>query len=241
MSIPSIISRGAPNAVVYDLSVPNQVTITLPAGSTWTSGLHWHETHTEYLRLVQGKVRVRLGDKTKVVSKSAGEVDAEIKIDRNVWHEWSRADGAEDDGEDVVVMERTDPADGAKAIFFWNLNGVILKAQRAGKPYFLPASVFSAVLDSWVSLNLFAIFGTLDNIPVLLGVRDSVLRSGSVTVDSWTDRLLLWAERSWAHVMLKLAMAVAWLLRAEPVRKEFTPLREYMDWTSKTKNKRKTP
>ena len=28
-------------------------TITLPPGSPWTSGLHWHETYAEYLQIIR--------------------------------------------------------------------------------------------------------------------------------------------------------------------------------------------
>ncbi|KAK3374574.1 Cupin, RmlC-type [Podospora didyma] len=244
--IPSIITRPFPNAVTYDLSTPNQVTITLPLKSIWSSGLHWHETHTEYLRLVKGKIRVRLGDETSIIHASPQAI--EIRIDRKVWHEWSRVppdneDGSgEEDDEDVVVIERTDPADGAKAIFFWNLNGVILKAQRSVKPSLLPPWLFGVLMECWVTLNLFTIFATLDNVPVLLGVRDGMLkrrRSSVVAVHSWTDWLLMWVEWTWAHATLKVALTVARLVGAEPVSKEFTPLREYNDWMALNRDKKK--
>jgi uncharacterized RmlC-like cupin family protein len=110
-----IITRGLPNAVVYNLSDQFQTTITLPSGSTWTSGLHWHETHTEYLRLVKGTIRVRLGNTTSIISAHDSPEPMEVKVERNVWHEWSRATP---DGEEVIVIERTDPADHENHLFF---------------------------------------------------------------------------------------------------------------------------
>ena len=124
--IPSVIERPLPNGVIYDMSTVGHVRITLPKSSTWSSGLHWHETHDEYLRVVKGTIRVRLGDSRQVISATDGN-QPEIKVPRYAWHEWQRA---APDGEEVVVIERTDPDDNDKAIFFWNLNGVILNSPK---------------------------------------------------------------------------------------------------------------
>ncbi|MCJ1233927.1 hypothetical protein MMC14_001885 [Varicellaria rhodocarpa] len=107
----SLITRSWPNAVIYDLTHPSHTKITLPRGSTWSSGLHWHETHIEYLRVLKGSVRVRLGDTFSIisVSKAGDNKPVDVKVDQYQMHEWSRADL---DGEEVVVVERTDPVDG---------------------------------------------------------------------------------------------------------------------------------
>ena len=227
-----VIRRNPPNAVVYDLSLPNQVTITLPTGSTWTSGLHWHENHLEYLRVVQGSVRVRLGDTVQIInaSRSDQNVLPEIRVDKNVWHEWSRA---EPGGEDVIVVERTDPEDGEKAVFFWNLNGVILKAQAASKPAAVPGFLYGLLMDFWLTLNLFTIFRKLDNIPVFLNVAALVSSRGVVVIEgSLRQRLFKRIDWGSSHLALELAAIFGWLLGVHAVREEFTPPEAIRRWSS---------
>jgi uncharacterized RmlC-like cupin family protein len=193
-----IISRGLPNAVTYDISKSSQTTITLPAGSTWSSELHWHETHTEYLIVVKGSILVHLGDKTRVVS--AG--DGEVKIDRFVWHEWSRASP---EGEDVVVIERTDPDDGEKQLFFRALNTVILGAQRIKKPSLIPAWLFGILIDIWIMLNLCIVFKRFDNFPVFLNFQRRLF-----SIESNSNkrplilRVFLTADLIWTRLVLRV-------------------------------------
>jgi len=238
MPPPIIIHRPAPDAVTYDLTTPNKVTITIPAGSAWSSGLHWHESHTEYLQLIKGSIRIRLGDTVQIVSAPAS-ADAnasplEIRVNKGVWHEWSRADiNADADGgkdaEEVVVIERTDPADGEKALFFWNLNGVILEAQRGVKPGFVPGWLGGI----WVMLSLFSIFDALDNIPVFLGVRDKVVRRGFVGKGSMWDGFVKGLEGLWSKGVLRVAATVVWMVGEGAVRRRFTPEREYAAWVDR--------
>lgn len=80
-----------------------QTTIVLPTHSWWTSGLHWHETHTEYLRLIRGSIFVRLGNETRIISAQGGSPwhwnegpppppeTLIIRVDRGVRHNWGRA------------------------------------------------------------------------------------------------------------------------------------------------------
>ncbi|KAK4246020.1 hypothetical protein C7999DRAFT_33575 [Corynascus novoguineensis] len=230
----SIIRRNPPDAVVYDLSTPGQVTITLPAGSTWTSGLHWHETHTEYLQLIKGRIRLRLGDTVRTVSATLepGYSLPEIQVDKNVWHEWSRAEaGTQAQAEEeVIVVERTDPADGDKAIFFWNLNGVILEAQRATMPSFIPRWLREAWTGLWVPLSLFAIFDALDNFPVFLGIRDTGWQRGFIKRGSWGDSRLSWLEVQSTHAILSIASLLIWIVGGRAIRPRFTPAEEYAAW-----------
>ena len=54
---------------------------------------------------------MRLGDTFSIisVSKAGDNKPVDVKVDQYQMHEWSRADL---DGEEVVVVERTDPVDG---------------------------------------------------------------------------------------------------------------------------------
>ncbi|KAK3313282.1 Cupin, RmlC-type [Apodospora peruviana] len=220
--IPPIISRPLPNAVTYDLTLKNLVTITLPSGSQWTSGLHFHQTHIEYLRVLKGSVRIRLGDENFVVTATPGSSQPlEIRVGKHAWHEWGRADP--NDETEVVVVERTDPEDGEKAVFFWNLNGVILHAQRMVKPRLVPGWMFGVFMEVWVSLQLFAIFGVLDNFPVVFDVRGV---SGLVP-GSRRDKFLHWVEQLFARVVVGAVAMIAKVLGISAVRKEFTPEAEY--------------
>ena len=135
------------------------ITITVPPKSTWTSDLHWHETHTEYLRVVKGRAAVTLGDSTT----TRGASDQVIRVEQFQIHEWKRAndDGNEHEAEDLVVEEWTEPADGQKEVFFRNLNSVIVD-QETEKPWGLP-------VDWWVEWQILAIGSGADNYPAFGG------------------------------------------------------------------------
>ncbi|KAL2183574.1 hypothetical protein L209DRAFT_759235 [Thermothelomyces heterothallicus CBS 203.75] len=268
MPPPSVIRRNPPSAVVYDLSVPHQVTITLPAGSTWTSGLHWHETHTEYLRLVKGRIRLRLGDAVQTVSASLGDSfpsppPEEIRVDRGVWHEWGRAarpekkprsggeevaaeeeEDEEEEEEEVVVVERTEPADGDKSVFFRSLNGVILEAEAEAAARALRTTATGRLAGVWAglrtTLSLWAIFDALDNFPVLLGVRDAGRRRGLVERGSRADAWLTWWETRWSHAVLTIASVLVCAAGEQAVRPRFTPAEEYAAWVLRKQRAKNT-
>jgi len=136
------------------------VTIHLPPQSKWTSALHYHTSHREYLRVLRGQALVTLisGDNrsTKIYTRESGTV----QIDKYVVHEWRRAF---DEGEEVMVQEWTDPADGAKEVFFRNLNSVIPDAEmsREGLAKWIS-------LGWWVELQILVIGAGMDNYPVFL-------------------------------------------------------------------------
>lgn len=251
-----IISRPLPSAVRYDLSEPYQTTITLPPGSTWSSGLHWHESHTEYLEVIQGAVQVFLEGKTQIIRAkrptpgSADPVNTVVCIPRYAWHQWQRApvaplseasnviDCSQD--EDAVVVERTEPADIDKSIFFWNLNGVIISADAFRERYKLSEDTGSlvstaslkfrlALVDIWLALNLFVIFRELDNFPVFVNIRLS---------DS-THRARKRLDMILTHLLLRLAGFVGALCGVKAVRRDFTPLRLWEARSSKRRDLRK--
>ncbi|KAL6879925.1 hypothetical protein HDV57DRAFT_100992 [Trichoderma longibrachiatum] len=217
-----IIERRLPNAVIYNLTQPNKVTITLPPKSTWSSGLHWHESHTEYLKLLKGSIKVRLGDVEQIITASKTN-QPEITVERYTWHEWQRA---ELDGEEVIVEERTDPEDGEKALFFWNLNGVILDAGRVvgtNVPGFalFPSKIKDLIMDIWITLNLFIVFHSLDNFPVVLS-----------TTRFWKGKASRGLSADWfvSHLLLSLAALAGRVLGLRAVRSEYTPAPQYNRW-----------
>src|ERR1700722_10635782 len=187
-------TRSLPSAVTYDLSVPDQVTVSVPAFSTWTSGPHWHETHTEYLQVLQGRASIMLAGKIKVY----GLDDGVVVVERFTVHEWRRAD---DEGEELVVREWTEPGDGQKEVFFRMLNS-FLTEPRPEKMYGrlgFPLSLGEAWVEKWVvPVQLFVVFRELDNWPVLAGT------TGRVDWLNWTvTHTVLWFV-SWAGRFLWL-------------------------------------
>ncbi|KAF4448175.1 hypothetical protein F53441_8384 [Fusarium austroafricanum] len=106
---------------------PGVIDIYLRVGeNTPGTGLHWHETHTEYLEVVQGYALVTVGDHTDVFTKD----DGIITIPRYAIHQYMRADKAEKGkaGKDVdlIVREWTEPGDGDKEVFFRNIISLIM-------------------------------------------------------------------------------------------------------------------
>ncbi|KAF9639526.1 hypothetical protein BFW01_g11332 [Lasiodiplodia theobromae] len=229
--ISPVIKRPLPNAVIYDLSYADRVVITLPTGSTWSSGLHWHEQHAEYLRVVKGKVRVRLGDKVQVIcAPESGNVVREIKVEKNTRHEWSREAA---DGEDVAVVERTEPEDGNKAIFFWNLNGVVLDAQAESKLQETIIAGFSVVWlehllrEFQVHLKLFTISRSLDNFPVFVDLTGSSAGGYLKKIRPALPSLVEWLI---AHFLLEAAAIFSSVWGIEPVQRKYTPKDAFDDW-----------
>jgi len=157
--------------VLPPLTAPSpdqEVTITFPVSSKIATGLHWHETHTEYLQIVQGVALITFGDSTSRFTPKSGV----ITIPRFVVHGYRRADsvpstssikveeGDEDDGRYIalIVKEWTDPADGDKGIFFGNVVGLVLdRGAEAG-----------ILGNLWLAWSLFVVFWEWDNFPRLV-------------------------------------------------------------------------
>ncbi|KAI2780648.1 hypothetical protein F4815DRAFT_124806 [Daldinia loculata] len=161
-----VFTRPGPEAVTYDLSVRDQATIRVPVGSAWTSGPHWHDSHTEFLQVLAGRAHVTLSGRIFCV----GPADGVVTVPRGAVHEWRRADRKEvglgeaeqdigADAGELVVREWTEPKDGAKEMFFRNLNGIILDATAGG-----------AWGEALVTLELWNLFWRADNYPVTVGV-----------------------------------------------------------------------
>lgn len=132
--------RLGPEAVVYHLPVDSapsenpilKTTIVLPRYSSWTSGLHFHTTHTEYLRLLRGSIFVELYGELHILSAQAGgtvsirtgrllERGLVVKVEKYARHNWGRTEDymripgrfgyhtmveyPKDSGDEVVVEE----------------------------------------------------------------------------------------------------------------------------------------
>ncbi|KAF2626130.1 hypothetical protein BU25DRAFT_432315 [Macroventuria anomochaeta] len=223
---------------------PLKTTIALPRRSAWTSGLHFHATHTEYLRLVKGAVFVELNGKTKLISALVGgEVDAStgqqiqeglvIEIPRYARHNWGRLDHyisltrqgrspqpiwPEDWTEEVVVEESTDPSDISKPLFFWNLNGII--TAPSDTIFCMRQRVAKGFLgDLWIDLQLFVVFWELDNWPIFIDFRKLPLG----VRPSWALRMGEGAEIVTSFIVLCVARVFGILLGLRAVEQRRTP------------------
>lgn len=230
-----IIERSPPNAVVYDLSATDRATIILPAGSTWTSGLHWHEHHTEYLRVRKGCISVTLGSQTRTITAA----DTEIRIDPYVWHSWQRSNiSIDEDKQDVVVEERTEPEDSEKAVFFWNLNGVLLHERVACPPYMWKRA-HGWLVDAWVLLHLLALFHALDNVPVFINILEAFAKRGFVFPEGTLGHVWLSSvDRGISRVVLFVGVWFAWALGIRPVNAARTPEEVLTRWQERRRGKR---
>ena len=81
----------------------------IPRGDKFKTGAHWHENYDEYMRIIQGRASIRLGNTWKVYTPE----DGEIKIPRMVVHDICRADRdakpGEEDDEEMIIEEWSDP------------------------------------------------------------------------------------------------------------------------------------
>jgi hypothetical protein len=164
-SLPSTSSSSPPN--LSSSTQNHNVYITFPIASKIATGLHWHETHTEYLQIIQGCVLVTLGDTTNKYTADSGV----ITIPRFMVREYRRADSVpstsrgkakadDEEGEDekdvdLIVKEWTSPGDGEKPLFFRNVVGIILDRD--------PNAGLLAKL--WMAWGLMVVFWEWDNFP----------------------------------------------------------------------------
>jgi len=211
-----IFQREGPKAVTYDLSTPDCVTITVPVSSRWTSEPHWHETHTEYLQVLQGRAYVRLGH----VCREYGSDDGVVKVPRFTVHEWHRTARPQDQ-QDLIVREWTAPADGQKEVFFRVLNSFLTEPSPSSlfevplQSFFalppMPAWVRGWMEDWIVVLQLFVVFRSWDNWPVLGLMGDD---------GGW-----LWSWLSWlaTHVVMGVCSAVGHVLGLRGMYSEYVP------------------
>lgn len=205
----TVVNRTNQATMSFDTSSPSAyvTTVSIFRGSHWTSGLHWHETHTEYLQIVQGRAIVQLGEHRR----EYGPEDGVIRVDKFVLHEWGTApttaseggvttgEGDEDDEYELVVREWTDPADGQKEIFFRNLMGVLEDEKQYRFQWMMP-------------IQMFVIFGVMDNYPV-------VFMSRSKRAQAWATYLTMY-----------VAATAAILLGMQGVYREYTPQPLYNIW-----------
>lgn len=132
----------------------NTTRIALPPGSVWTPSPHWHESYTEYVRCISGRLLVRLNGEDRIVTPD----DGPQTVEKGVVHEFMRADvhghRIENDAgenEDVIVEEWTDPADGMKHVFFRTVFSILEDYEKGYWGWRLAPQVLLSLgrLDNW--------------------------------------------------------------------------------------------
>ncbi|KAH8725036.1 hypothetical protein GQ44DRAFT_749777 [Phaeosphaeriaceae sp. PMI808] len=233
-TVPSCRTEAVTYHIPTSLPSPNteyKTTISLPRHSKWTSGLHFHTTHTEYLHLVQGSIFVELDGTTQILSTKTEGANTIITVPKYARHNWGRAEHwlatrqdahAPDDidlDDDVVVEEWTDPKDIGKPLFFWNLNGVINAPQTRRTA---SQRVAKRVLGAWwIEFQLFVIFWHLDNWPVVGGeYRQFGARVFGERMGGGVQR---GAEYVVTFVVLFAAKVLGWMVGIYAVEKGRTP------------------
>lgn len=124
--------------------------LTIPRGSRFDTSLHWHATHTEYMKVIKGRALFTLDGVARVYTPD----DDEIEIKPYVWHIVTRADagrpeGVEGDTEDIVIQERTSPADREKEIFFRNAMSMLKDGGGMGPRLLIQALALMAETDMY--------------------------------------------------------------------------------------------
>jgi len=184
-------SRPPPESATFAFQPPSEkvpstiappTLITFQAMSTIGTQLHWHVTHTEYLKVVQGAALVMVSGVTKIYTKD----DGIVTVPRYARHEWMRFDRPasllsksqraaqeawiREQGEEVVreckethlvVKVWTEPGDGQKEIFFRNFFSAIgepqYKSSMLGSVYTM--LTIMCVMWSWMIFSCWLILG----------------------------------------------------------------------------------
>ncbi|KAH8886878.1 hypothetical protein GQ53DRAFT_726744 [Thozetella sp. PMI_491] len=200
--------------IVVDLGgqllIPDQqdanrsVELTFRVGVTNRTGLHWHETQTEYVQVLQGHATITVGDHTAVF----GPEDGIVTIPKFTLHQYGRADdtpeGAASKGVDMIVKEWTDPADGEKELFFRNILGIIEDRQPG-----ILGTLFMV-------LSVFTVFWHHDNYPVIW--------QGPRFLGRGVQK---WAMRSLTYTVMRLVGIAGLLVGCRGDYDEYTPA--YLD------------
>ncbi|KAK0654735.1 hypothetical protein B0T16DRAFT_320519 [Cercophora newfieldiana] len=182
-------------------AVQGGVTITFRTGPDVPStGLHWHETHTEYLQMIQGCALITVGDQTAVFTNDSGVV----AIPRHTVHEVMRADSVEEGKHckdvELVIYEWADPSDGDKDIFFRNLLGLMKDSRR------------TLLRTVSLGISMVVLSGAHDNYPVFWGGPKFVGRNGQSII-----------VRGVTYALMKLIGAVGWVVGRQPEYDGYTP------------------
>ncbi|KAK5045411.1 hypothetical protein LTR84_009275 [Exophiala bonariae] len=188
--------------VIFTFASRHSTLITIPPGSAWEPGAHWHESYVENVRVVKGRAWVSVNGVVKEIGPGEGSVRFEL---RDV-HTFGRADrgrkseDSDHEEEDVVLEEWTEPDDGFKQVFFYNLLRIAQTA-TANSSLFRPSTI----------LQLVRVIAHVDNYADLLPF---------LTAYWWLPFSLKYAL---VHAVYGFGSALGWAFGYQKWLKEYTP------------------
>lgn len=219
----SSFSTPLPGAATHSVKDPSKAHLTIPVGSAFTTGHHWHNDHAEHFKVLAGALLVTLNNKSFVVT----DASPVVTVPRKARHELMRWDCPGRKGhqkaaqeifkkdmlakgesktleklrtQDVESDEWTTPADGEKEVFFRNICGAFLEP-RTG--------LFGEVLRF---VHIVIIYRGLDTSLVILDM-------GAEDGHGWRGMV---EEMTWG-VVSGMAGLIGGALGLHPVSEAYTP------------------
>ena len=207
--------------------------MTVPVGSSWTPGLHWHNDHTEHFQVLSGAMLITVNNKSFILTGGSPAVT----IPRKARHELMRWDCPGRKGYQKVAQEAfrkemlakgqskelerlrvqvveaeesTTPADGEKEILFRNLLSAITE----------PRSGILGEIMRFVHIVI--IYQGLD-------VRMVILDMGAENGHGWRGMV---EEMIW-WLILGMASLIGGVVGLKPVSEAYTPGRLISEWEEK--------
>lgn len=241
-----------PSAVTYDVAdagAPSdpKIRVTLPAHSTWSAPLHWHDTHSSHLSFRRGRVHIYTASSLYRTADRFIGPDYDATMVAGLMHTWQRASihdkDPEADTDDVVVDLDAGSAGEARMqeLFYRNMLSAILDAPRyahlVDTPFWvrllfsLPLSdAAKARLTAWfLRVQLMVFYAEFDLWPHLGSIPLSGLwswRPFDGQAPDWAARFEWGSMRFISHGKVRaMALFGRWVLRMKPVYAEYTPER----------------
>ncbi len=229
----SIFTTPPPNAASHSIKTPYKTHVTVPVGSSWTPGRHWHNDHTEHFQVLSGAMLITVNNKSFILTGGSPAVT----IPRKARHELMRWDCPGRKGHQKVAQEAfrnemlakgqskeleklrvqvveaeesTTPADGEKEIFFRNALSAITES-RSG----ILAEIMRFV-------HIVIIYQGLD-------VRMVILDMGAENGHGWRGMV---EEMIW-WLILGMASLIGGVFALKPVSEAYTPGRLISKWEEK--------
>ena len=133
-----------PGAATHAFKDPSKTHVSVPAGSSWTSGRHWHDNHVEHFKVLSGAILITVNNSSSILTRTSPALTIPCKARHEVmrWDCSGRKDhqkAAQEafrkemsangqskeleklTAQEVEAEEWTAPADGEKEVFFRNL------------------------------------------------------------------------------------------------------------------------
>lgn len=222
-----------PGAASHSFDTPSKTHLTVPVGSAWTPGRHWHNNHTEHFKVLSGAILVTINNNSFVVTGASPT----LTIPRKARHELMRWDCPGRKGHQNVAQEAfrkemlakgqskeleklraqqveaeewTTPTDGEKEVFFRNLLSVISEPRKG---------ILGEMLRF---IHIVIIYQDLDT-------RMVILDMGSEDGNGWRGMV---EEMMW-WVVLGVAGLIGGVLGLKPVSEAYTPDRLISQWEEK--------